>query len=134
MNKTKVKKFLQFRYFLSVFIVILYLSYKSWIYTDIYYLDFLPLFISATLVLIINHWLYRILILLNVFVLSAQLNYIIGSCLERFPINTVTSSYHWLIDMPAFHWCLIFWVLQINLIIYLIAVEIKFYKNRNSLG
>ncbi len=134
MNKTKVKKFLQFRYFLSVFIVILYLSYKSWIYTDIYYLDFLPLFISATLILIINHWLYRILILLNVFVLSAQLNYIIGSCLERFPINTVTSSYHWLIDMPAFHWCLIFWVLQINLIIYLIAVEIKFYKNRNSLG
>jgi hypothetical protein len=134
MNKTIVKRFLQFRYFLTIFIVILYLSYKNWIYVDVYYLDFLPLFISANLVLIVNRGLYRILVLLNVFVLSGQLNFIIGNCLERFPTNTLTNSYHWLIDMPAFQWCLIFWVLQINLIIYLIAAEIKFYKNKNSLG
>jgi hypothetical protein len=134
MNKTKVKRFLEFKYFLSVFIVILYLSYKNWIYVNVYYLDFLPLFVSAILILIDNRWLYRILILLNVFILSGQLNYIIGRCFENFPTNTFTNSYHWLIDMPAFHWSLAFWVLQISLVIYLIAVENKFYRNRNSLG
>lgn len=134
MNASSVKTLLKFRYFLSVFITILYLSYKSWVYNDSYYIDFIPLFISAISILIVNRWLYRVLILVNIFVLSAQLNYVIGRCLENFPINTLTNSYYWLIDMPAFHWSFIFWILQINLIIYLIALEVKFYKNKNSLG
>jgi hypothetical protein len=133
MNKTKIEKFLQFRYFLSVFIVLLYFYYKSWIYADAYYLDFLPLFISAVLILIFNRWLYRILILLNVIVLLAQFNYVIGSCLEKFPTNTFRESYYWLIDMSAFHWSFIFWILQICLIVYLIVIETKIYKNKNSL-
>lgn len=133
MNKTKIEKFLQLRYFLSVFIVLLYFYYKSWIYVDIYYLDFQPFLISSILILIVNRWLYGILILLNVFILLIHFNYVIGRCLEKFPTNTFTESYNWLIDTPAFHWGFIFWVLQICLIVYLIVVETKIYKNKNSL-
>lgn len=133
MNDEKIKRFLQSRYLLTIIIVILYFLYKLWLHSE-FYPEFVVLLISAILLLIKSIWLYRMLILLNLFVLVAQINYVIGRCLDNFPTNTLQESYYWLIDKNIFYWNIAFWILQISLIIYLIGVEIKVYKAKNSLG
>ncbi len=136
MNENKIKRFLKLRYFFTAFIVITYiLFYGMWILAEnpIFYPSFPILLISAILILINNRWLYRTLILLNSFNFVSDLSYVIGRCLENFPINTLRDSYYWLVDMTIFHWNVAYWILQISLIVYLIALEIKVYKNKNSL-
>ncbi len=123
------------RYFFTVFILIPYSFYGVWTLAENfnYYPTFPILPISAILILINNRWVYRTLILLNIFAFVSQLIYVIERCQDNFPINTLQKSYYWLIDMHIFRWTIAFWILQISLIVYLIAVEIKVYKNKNSL-
>lgn len=131
-DNNKIRRFLKSRYLLTTITVTLYFFYKLLVNAE-FYPEFLVLLISAILLLIKNIWLYRMLILLNIFVLISQINYVIDRCLENFPINTLRESYYWLINMNIFYWNVAFWVIQIGLIIYLIAVEIKFYKYKNIL-
>ncbi|CAN5529616.1 hypothetical protein BH18ACI1_BH18ACI1_12430 [soil metagenome] len=136
MSENKIEKFLKLRYFLTVFIVTLHLSFGIWTLaknSNVSPNFFSILFISAILRLINNRWLYRALILLNIFDFVSLLSYVIGRCQENFPVNTLRDSYYWLIDMSIFRWNVAFWVLQISLIVYLITVEIEVYKEKNSL-
>ncbi len=132
MNDNKIGRFLKSRYLLTTIIVTLYFLYKLWLDAE-FYPEFLVLLISAILILIENIWLYRMLILLNIFVLISQINYVVGRCLDNFPINTLQESYYWLVDKNIFYWNVAFWIMQISLIIYLISVEIKVYKTKNIL-
>lgn len=133
MNSDKIKKFLTFRYLLTATIISLYLSYKLWLNSE-FYPEFIILLVSSILILIKSIWLYRVLILLNIFVLVSQINYVIERCLDNFPTNTLQESYYWLTGMNIFYWNFAFWLLQISLIVYLIALEIKVYKVKNSFG
>ncbi len=134
MNESRINKFLKLRYFLTVFIVIFYMLFGIWIAenSNVYGINWI-LFVSGILILINNRWLYRILIFYHIFDFGSNLSYVIERCLDNFPTNTLRESYYWLIDMEIFRWNVAFWILQISLIIYLIAVEIKVYKNKNSL-
>ncbi len=137
MNENKIKKFLKPRYFFTVSIVIFYILFGMWMLTEnsnpyVTGINWIP-FISAFLILINNRWLDRVLIFYHTFNFASHLSYVIGRCQENFPINTLQESYYWLIDMHIFRWTLAFWILQISLIVYLIAVEIKVYKNKKTL-
>ena len=137
MCENKINRFQKPRYFLAVSIVILNLFFygiEILAENSIFHANFSSvLFISAILILINNRWLNLILILLNIFDFISLLNYVIGRCQDNFPVNTLQNSYYWLINMSEFHWTLAYWILQISLIIYLIAEEIRIYKNKNSL-
>ncbi len=137
MNENNIKKFLKPRYFYAILIVIFYILNGMWMLAEnsdpyVVGINWIP-FISAFLILLNYRWTDRILIFYHVFNFVSAFGYVIGRCRENFPINTLQKSYYWLIDMHDFYWLLAFWVLQISLIVYLIAVEIKVYKNKKSL-
>ena len=137
MNEGKIKRLLKSRYFFILFFVTFYILFGIWMLienTDPYIVgvNWIP-FISIFLILVNKRWADGILILYNIFSFASQLSYVIGRCQENFPKNTLQESYYWLINMDIFCWNLSFWILQISLIIYLFAVEIKVYKNKYSL-
>ncbi len=137
MNYNKIKKFPKMRYFFTLSIVIFYILFGMWMHTDnsnpyVTGINWIP-FISAFLILINNKWTDRILIFYHIFNFTSHLSFVIRRCRENFPTNTLQESYYWLIDMPSFRWDFAFWILQIGLIVYLITVEIKVYKNKKSL-
>jgi hypothetical protein len=137
MNENKIEKFLKPRYFFTLFIVILYILFGMWMVAEnsnpyIVGINWTPL-ISVFLILINNRWSDRIVLFYYIFDFAKTFSYVIGRCRENFPTNTLQESYYWLIDMPSFRWTLAFWILQISLIVYLFAVEIKIYKNKKSL-
>lgn len=134
MNENKIKRLLKLRYFFALILISFYLLYKQWIYVETYYVDPVILPVSAILILINNRWIFRALILLNVFSFVSLLIYVIKRCQERFPTNTLRDSYYWLIELSSFHWTVAFWLLQICLVGYLITLEVKAYKNKNSLA
>ena len=137
MNENKIKGFPKLRYFFMVFIVSFYILFGVWTLTEnsnpyVTGINWIPL-ISAFLILINNRWTDRVLIFYHIFGFASELSYVIGRCRENFPTNTLQESYYWLMDMHDFRWTLVFWLFQISLIVYLIAVEIKVYKNKHSL-
>lgn len=136
MNEGKIKKFLKLRSFFSIAIVLLYLLHRMFVEPcencSIYYLNAV-LFISAIFILINNHWIYRILICLNVLALMSDLYVVIVAVHYAFGIGTLNKQLLFLLELDDFRWNVAFCFLQISLIIYLITVEIKVYKNKNSL-
>ena len=137
MNENKIKKFFKLRYFFTAFIIIFYILFGMWMRTEnsnpyVTGINWIA-FISAFLILINNRWSDRIVLFYHIFDFAKTLSYVISRCRENFPTNTLQESYYWLVDMSIFHWTIAFWILQISLIIYLIAVEIKVYKNKHSL-
>ncbi len=50
-----------------------------------------------------------------------------------FGIGALNKQLRFLVGMDDFQWSVAFWFLQISLIIYLVAIEIKVYKTKNSL-
>lgn len=129
MKKENLKIFVYLRYIFTVIILALYYLNAWLVEVDYYGLDPLHwiLGISAILLLINFSWIDRVLILINLLAFSLKLIALFVNCKNMF--LTYFECFQFLSNTGYLYWEIVFRIVQISLVIYLIAVEIKVYKS-----
>ena len=140
MKNKILSKNLNFRLLFLLVIISYHFTYAIWKQHLVLSEDFGPglidgvLFVSAILLLINNRWINRFLLGLNILALIAYIYYdIIRNCQIEHLSEDLYKCGWFSLENIWLPWWLVYWFLQITLIIYLIFSEKKNYNQKRKL-